>query len=57
MKYIFVSLFILILINGFIQGVIVFIRLFWLIGIAGALQTFLIVFLCSTCVCKNKRDN
>ncbi|CAF0943337.1 unnamed protein product [Adineta ricciae] len=32
-----------------IFGVIVFIRLFWLIGIAGALQTLLIVFICSSC--------
>jgi len=35
----------------FFAGVIVFIRLFWLIGIAGALQTLLIVFICSSCVC------
>ena len=35
----------------FLSGVIVFIRLFWLIGIAGALQTLLIVFICSSCVC------
>jgi len=34
-----------------ILGVIVFIRLFWLIGIAGALQTLLIVVICSSCVC------
>ncbi|CAF3676258.1 unnamed protein product [Adineta steineri] len=32
-----------------IFGVIVFIRLFWLIGIAGALQTLLIVVICSSC--------
>ncbi|CAF4626991.1 unnamed protein product [Rotaria sp. Silwood1] len=32
-----------------IFGVIVFIRLFWLIGIAGALQTLLIVLICSSC--------
>ncbi|CAF3694429.1 unnamed protein product [Rotaria sp. Silwood1] len=32
-----------------IIGVIVFIRLFWLIGIAGVLQTLLIVIICSSC--------
>ncbi|CAF0972172.1 unnamed protein product [Adineta ricciae] len=32
-----------------IFGVIVFIRLFWLIGIAGVLQTLLIVIICSLC--------
>ncbi|CAM4750181.1 unnamed protein product [Rotaria magnacalcarata] len=32
-----------------IFGVIVFIRLFWLIGIAGVLQTILIVIMCSSC--------
>jgi hypothetical protein len=36
----------------FTSGVIVFIRLFWLIGIAGVLQTLLIVVICSSCVCK-----
>jgi hypothetical protein len=34
----------------FSLGVIVFIRLFWLIGIAGVLQTLSIVFICSSCV-------
>lgn len=34
-------------------GVIVFIRLFWLVGIAGAVQTLLIVLICSSCVCQN----
>lgn len=33
-------------------GVIVFIRLFWLIGIAGALQTVVIVLICCSCVRK-----
>ena len=34
----------------FCLGVIVFIRLFWLVGIAGALQTLTIVLICSSCV-------
>lgn len=36
-----------------IAGVIVFIRLFWLVGIAGVLQTLIIVFICSSCVSDN----
>lgn len=38
-----------------LAGVIVFIRLFWLIGIAGVLQTLLIVLICSSCV-RDTRD-
>lgn len=33
-----------------IFGVLMFLRLFWMVGIAGVLQTFLIVFVCCTCV-------
>ena len=33
-----------------ILGVTMFIRLFWLVGIAGLAQTFLLLFVCCLCV-------
>ena len=33
-----------------IFGVILFIRLSWIVGVAGILQAFLIVFICCSCV-------
>lgn len=33
-----------------IFGVILFIRLSWIVGVAGILQAFLIVFICCCCV-------
>ena len=33
-----------------ILGVILFLRLTWIVGVAGVLESFLIVFMCCTCV-------
>lgn len=33
-----------------ILGVILFLRLTWIVGVAGVMESFLIVFMCCTCV-------